>query len=258
MNQLEKIRRIILTGLAFALFGLGCIVLSLVVLPLQRVIYQNSEQRKKLARKTVHLGFRWFMWVAQSLKLCTVSVEQAQQYKNMRGQVVLANHPCLIDVVLLISLIPNADCVVKAHLFKNPFIRGVINCTGYITNSDPEGLILDCEKSLLSGNNLIIFPEGTRSDPEQTFFSFQRGAANIILRTGAPFKLFKLSVTPSTLTKSDKWYDVPPERFVLSLSNMPVSIDDEVFREMSPMAGARALTKRLEKIYTEELFQNVA
>ena len=47
MNQLEKIRRIILTGLAFALFGLGCIVLSLVVLPLQRVIYQNSEQRKK-------------------------------------------------------------------------------------------------------------------------------------------------------------------------------------------------------------------
>lgn len=258
MKQLEKFRRIVFTGFAFVLFGLGGITLSLLVLPLQRLFYRNSEQRKKLARKTVHLGFRWFMSVAQSLKLCTVSVEQVKQFKDMHGQVVLANHPCLIDVVLLISLIPNADCVVKAHLFKNPFIRGVINSTGYIANSDPEGLIRDCEKSLASGNNLIIFPEGTRSNPDQTCYSFQRGAANIILRTGAPFKLFKLSVSPSTLTKSDKWYDVPPERFVLSLSNISVSIDDEIFRNMSAMAGARALTKRLEKIYTEELFQNVA
>ena len=93
----------------------------------------------------------------------------------------LANHPSLIDVVVLISIIPNADCVVKAHLFKNPFLRGVVKNTGYISNADPEGLLVDCKKSLAAGNNLIIFPEGTRTKVGQAV-KFQRGAANIALR----------------------------------------------------------------------------
>jgi hypothetical protein len=40
------------------------------------------------------------------------------------GLLVLANHPTLIDVVCLISLLPNADCVVKRAVACNPFMRG--------------------------------------------------------------------------------------------------------------------------------------
>jgi 1-acyl-sn-glycerol-3-phosphate acyltransferase len=42
------------------------------------------------------------------------------------GLLVLANHPTLIDVVCLISLLPNADCVVKRAVACNLFMRGLV------------------------------------------------------------------------------------------------------------------------------------
>ena len=39
------------------------------------------------------------------------------------GLLILANHPTLIDVVLLVSLLPNADCVVKSAVARNAFMK---------------------------------------------------------------------------------------------------------------------------------------
>jgi 1-acyl-sn-glycerol-3-phosphate acyltransferase len=124
----------------------------------------------------------------------------------------------LIDVVVLISIIPNADCVVKAHLFTNPFLRRVFENTGYISNANPEGLLIDCKRSIAEGNNLIIFPEGTRTKPGQVI-KFQRGAANIALRCLSDYSqstkqrsgisTVLIQVKPTTLTKSEPWYKVP-------------------------------------------------
>ncbi|WP_369678325.1 lysophospholipid acyltransferase family protein, partial [Enterococcus faecium] len=86
--------------------------------------------------------------------------------KNAKGQLIIANHPSLIDVVVLISIVRNADCVVKADLWKNPFLKGVVKATGYINNdADPEYFLNQCQQSFARGNNLIVFPEGTRSVP---------------------------------------------------------------------------------------------
>ena len=60
------------------------------------------------------------------------------------GLLVLANHPTLIDVVCLISLLPNADCVVKRAVARNPFMRGPVRAAGYISNDDGAGLVDDC------------------------------------------------------------------------------------------------------------------
>jgi hypothetical protein len=93
---------------------------------------------------------------------------------------VLANHPTLIDVVFLISLLPNADCVVK-RVACNPFMRGPVRAAGYISNDDGAGLVDDCIAAVRAGGSLVIFPEGTRSVPGQPP-RLQRGAANIAVR----------------------------------------------------------------------------
>ena len=79
------------------------------------------------------------------------------------GLLVLANHPTLIDVVCLISLLPNADCVVKRAVARNPFMRGPVRAAGYISNDDGAGLVDDCVAAVHAGGTLVIFPEGTRS-----------------------------------------------------------------------------------------------
>ena len=88
----------------------------------------------------------------------------------------------------VLPMTPNADCVVKAQLFRNPFMRGVISSTGYISNADPDKLLDDCADSLAKGNNLIIFPEGTRVAPGDKP-PLQSGFAGL-------YKLINLPVVP--------------------------------------------------------------
>jgi len=219
----SKLWRIFATGFCFSVFGFGGILLSLIVFPMQRLFIRDINKQKHLARKTVHYGFKFFVGLMALTGIFKFKLQQLEHLRGLEGTLVVANHPSLIDVVVLISIIPNADCVVKAHLFSNPFIRGVVMGTGYISNDKPDGLIEDCDKSLKAGNNLVVFPEGTRSVPGQKM-SFQRGAANIAVRCQAPITAVSIDVNPSSLTKAEPWYNVPntqPHFIVTELDSAP-------------------------------------
>jgi len=252
IKSINKAWRIIATGLCFTTFGFGGLFLSLIIFPIQKVLIQDKNKQKKIARKTVHYTFKFFIALMSFTGIFTFSLRKAQQLKTIQGHLVLTNHPSLIDVVVLISIIPNADCVVKTHLFNNVFLRGVVKNTGYISNADPEGLLHDCQESLKAGNNLIIFPQGTRTKPEETLH-FQRGAANIAIRCQAKVIVVLLKVVPTTLTKLEPWYRVPAEKAHFSaevidkvpelLENAPAQISKNV----------REYNRRLESFFIEEL-----
>jgi 1-acyl-sn-glycerol-3-phosphate acyltransferase len=215
-KQLNYCWRLIATGTCFAMFGIGGLLLTVLVFPLQKIIVTDEQKQKRMARQTVHYGFKLFVGLMAFTRVFQFNLEDKLALKHLQGQLVLANHPSLIDVVVLLSIIPNADCVVKAHLFKNPFMRGAITNAGYISNADPEGLLNACKASLAAGNNLIIFPEGTRTSPGAEV-AFQRGAANIALRCQVPTTNVLINVTPSTLTKAESWYQIPAEKAIFSM-----------------------------------------
>ena len=66
------------------------------------------------------------------------------------GKLVIANHPSLLDVVFIMSMLPEADCIVRQGLKDHRFTRGPIGAAGYISNSDPE-MVAHCASSLNSG-----------------------------------------------------------------------------------------------------------
>lgn len=245
--------RVVTTGFCFALFGFGGVVLTLLFFPLQKLCIRNVEARQKQGRKVVHYAFKFFVFVMNTLGVIGFTVKDKAKFANLQGQLVLANHPSLIDVVVMISVIPNADCVVKAHLFKNPFMRGVITNTGYISNADPQGLLADCERSLAQGNNLIIFPEGTRTKPNEPLL-FKRGAANIALRCSAPVVGALITMEPSTLTKGTPWYQVAPTKaqFCLQMATEQPNTwhSDE---NHSLTSQVREFTRYLQTYFTKEL-----
>lgn len=253
MNKLiNKVWRIFATGLCFTVFGFGGLFLSLIIIPLQKLLVGNKGKQKQLARKTVHYSFKFFIALMAFTGIFSFSLRKAQQLKTIEGHLVLTNHPSLIDVVVLISIIPNADCVVKTHLFKNIFLRGVVKNTGYISNAEPEGLLRDCQASLAAGNNLIIFPQGTRTMPDETIH-FQRGAANIAIRCQAKVTVVLLNVVPTTLTKLEPWYKVPAEKAHFSaevVDNIPELLENDAAQISK---NVREYNRRLESFFIKEL-----
>ncbi|GAA0817656.1 1-acyl-sn-glycerol-3-phosphate acyltransferase [Colwellia sp. D2M02] len=253
--MLNKLWRILATGIAFSLFGFGGLFIALFVLPIQRLFIRDTAKQQKLARTTVHHTFKHFISFMSITGISTFNVNERQHLQQISGQLILANHPSLIDVVLLISLVPNANCVVKAHLFRNPFMRGVINNTGYISNDDPEELIQDCNAALQAGHNLIIFPEGTRTTPGKPI-KFQRGAANIALRCQATLCCITLKVEPATLTKTEKWYQVPEKKFEVCLKVIATTPKFTHLTSTPISKGSRIFTRELEQFFREEIHNN--
>jgi 1-acyl-sn-glycerol-3-phosphate acyltransferase len=72
-------------------------------------------------------------------------------------------------------------------------------------------MVQDCVDTLRGGDNLIIFPEATRTVPGRPY-DFQRGAANIALRAAPIVTPVTILCYPTTLTKSEKWHQIPWKR----------------------------------------------
>ncbi|TRZ56178.1 MAG: 1-acyl-sn-glycerol-3-phosphate acyltransferase [Rhodocyclaceae bacterium] len=243
--------RLVATGGCFVAFGIGGLALSTFVFP--ALLMTPRKTRAARARWLIHQSFRLFMGMMEFVGIMRFEVFGAERLRNCGKMLVLASHPTLVDVVALLSLMPQANCVVKRALWNNPFLGGVVRAADYVSNSEPESLIDDCATDLANGQPLIVFPEGTRTRPGKPLH-FQRGAAYIVLRSGAPILPVLIHCTPSTLTKSERWYQIPSRRFHLRVDVLePVAADRWISKDAPQAVAARRLTLLLETYFTKEL-----
>lgn len=242
-ERLNYVWRIFATGFSFLTFGLGGLFLWLLVFPALSLMVRDRDERGRRARRIIQRLFSSFVELMRVTGVLTYEIRGAERLQR-RGQLILANHPTLIDVVFLVSLVPDADCVVKSRLARNPFTRGAIGATGYICNDSGSGLVDDCIASVRSGRNLIIFPEGTRT-PRTGSNTLQRGAANIAVRGVLDITPVVIRCSPPTLSKGEKWYRIPSRRFHMSLEirdDLPVT---PYLAGTSEAIAARKLTEFL-------------
>ena len=238
------------TGSAFSLFGIGGAVLWLLVFPALHVFVRDKEKRGYLARRVVHHTFALFIGYMHRVGILTYEIKGLVNLQRP-GLLILANHPTLIDIVFLISLLKNADCVVRSGLAKNIATRGPIGATGYISNENGAELIDACIKSVKSGKNLVIFPEGSRSKPTH-LLPFQRGAANIAIRGHINITPVIIRCSPPTLSKGLRWYTIPSRRFHVSIEVLP-DIPVDSFCVDTEALAARKLTDYITHFFTTEL-----
>ncbi|HAV9751776.1 TPA: 1-acyl-sn-glycerol-3-phosphate acyltransferase [Escherichia coli] len=211
MSRLEWTWRLVMTGLCFALFGLGGLLLSVVWFNILLVLVWDTSRRRRLARRSIAASFRLFLTVAKGLGVLDYRIDGAEILHQERGCLVVANHPTLIDYVLLASVMPETDCLVKSALLKNPFLGGVVRAADYLINSEAETLLPRCQQRLAQGDTILIFPEGTRTKPGEKM-ALQRGAANIAVRCASDLRIVTIGCSEHLLDKQSKWYDVPPDR----------------------------------------------
>jgi 1-acyl-sn-glycerol-3-phosphate acyltransferase len=212
LAALDRLWRLFATGLSFALFGLGGVAMSLTVFPYYNLAIKDRERRAAFAQAAVHRSWRLFVHTMRTLGVLTYECHGAELLRQERGALVIANHPSLLDIVFIMSFMERTQCVVKAGVWRNPFMRGVVAAADYIPNlGDPEALIEQCVAALKAGANLVIFPQGSRTPAGQKR-PYQRGFAHIALRAGAPIRVVTLACTPPTLRRGEPWYAIPARR----------------------------------------------
>jgi len=69
-------------------------------------------------------------------------------------------------VVFIIARLPSAVCIIKNQIMMNPVLGGGARLAGYIANDGVTHMIRDAEKSLEEEGQLLLFPEGTRTQPD--------------------------------------------------------------------------------------------
>jgi len=243
--------RLLTTALSFALFGLGGLCLRLLVFPLLALLPGDVCAHQRRARRTISRLFWTFIRFMARAGVLTYTVEGAERL-GRPGQMIIANHPSLIDVVFLIGLVRDANCVVKQKLWQNPFTRGPVRSTGYVSNDGSADMLEQAADLLRGGQTLIIFPEGTRTQPGQPP-EFHRGAAAIALRGARFITPVSIHVRPSTLTKAEPWYRIPARRphFHLRVGS---DIDPAAFAALgSAPIASRRLNDHLHHYFIKEL-----
>ncbi|MEB3753601.1 lysophospholipid acyltransferase family protein [Acinetobacter sp. MD2(2019)] len=221
--------RMLATSFSFTSFGVGGLAVGCIIAPVVKRYTSDPEKRIHLTQQVIRHSFHGFIEMMTKLGIMTYSVEGLEKLQNSQGELLIANHPTLIDVVLLIGLMPKANCVVKQGLWRNPFTRGPVQNAKYILNEGSEQFIQDCVQRLQEPDaaSLIIFPEGTRTAENHIINDFQRGAANIALRAQVPIRPVLIRCTPSTLTKNEKWYHIPSQAFHIQIDVLdPVHVTD--------------------------------
>ncbi len=250
-GRLDSAYRVAATGFCFAFFGTGGLVLRLLVFPLVELFIRDPARRTQVSRRVIHHTWRFFVWLMRAVGVITVEVRGLERLRRP-GLLVLPNHPTLIDVVILVSLMPDVSCVVKSALLANPFTRGPVSAAHYVCNDAGIALIDDSLEALRTGNSLIIFPEGTRS-PQGEPIKLLRGAANVAVRARVDVTPVVIRCEPLMLGKGQKWYEVPPRpgHFTIEVRE-DVAIEQFLESGASEPLAARRLTQWLEQFFQQE------
>ena len=237
------------TGFGFAVFFLGGALVALTVFPVIGLLKRDAAARHDLTRATIRRMFRAYLAMLKALRVLTLEIHGTEVLNRIEGQLIVANHPTLLDVVLLMALVPRVQCIVKHELWQSRYLGGVVRQAGYIRNDlPPEDLLAACRAAISGGCNLVVFPEGTRTRPEQRV-RFHRGFANIALLTGADIQTVSIKCAPMFLMKGQPWWQIPPRapKFTVRVGEF-LDIKEAGRDTIRPLA-ARALVRRLEQYY---------
>lgn len=249
--RLDYAWRAAATGFCFAVFGIVSVVAGATLFPALCLTAPDAEAARRRAQGLTHRWFGMFsrlMAVAGTIRYESHGTERLQA----PGQLIVANHPSLIDVVLLLGYLREVDCIMKPAIFHNPFMKWPATWLGYIAQSSPEQLFTDAQAALQKGHSVLVFPEGTRTVPGQPI-RMGHGAARLAVEAGATILPVAITVTPPHLFKHEPWWRPPVvrPRYVLTVGKPYAASGFLKEADGVPSVAARRLSRHWEQYFAE-------
>lgn len=144
-----------------ALFGLLCLSVSIPATILGTFI--PVAHSAPYGRRMIQLTFRLFVMTARASGVLRCNDAILDSLRSDRPLIIAPNHPSILDAVLILARLPDIVCLMKAPIWDNLFLGGGARFAGYIRNDPPLPMVRGAARALAAGQQMLIFPEGTRT-----------------------------------------------------------------------------------------------
>jgi 1-acyl-sn-glycerol-3-phosphate acyltransferase len=240
--------RVLLAAYDYAVFYLGLLEFCLISLSwsllaglLRMVLPRDLGCR--VGRYGIMLCFRLFLGSLALSGRVKFDLGQLDALRGEKAIIIAPNHPSLWDAVMMASRLPNVACIMKAAIVNNVLLGGGARLARYIPNDAIRGMISMGIDELRRGNQVLLFPEGTRTvvPPVGTL----KGSIGVIAcRAGTPVQTILVDTDTPFLSKGWPPYRKPP---------MPLRYSVRLGRRFDPPASSAALVLQLQDYFNAAL-----
>lgn len=245
-EKLDRLRRFFATLFGFVLFGVVGVLFKIALYPHVKN-YPNQDLATQLkGRKIVSRTWYWFVRYLRWAGILEVKYHGFERL-GRAGQLILSNHPSLLDVVLIFSQEHRLNCIVKKDLIHNPAMSSPIKACGFLPNTESEDL-LEQSHEILKTQPLLLFPEGTRTGWDGVV-KLHRGAVSIGLRSATVITPIVIKMQPLNFKKGQPWYKIPARKIQYELT-VGEDIDPQQWLAEKPLPiASRRLNQYLEDYF---------
>lgn len=201
------------------------------------------QQGLVIGRAAISSVYRGFWTCAQWLGLMRIDYTALDVLSHDAGLIIAANHPSMLDALLIIARVPRGVCIMRASLMRNPFLGAGARLARYIRNDPPRRMIRGCVANLKEGGQLVLFPEGTRT-VRAPINRFRPGITLIAYLAQVPIQTVIIEADTPYLGKGWPIWRTP---------EFPMVIRMRLGQRFAPEADHQGLLERLEAYFAEEL-----
>ena len=194
---------------------------------------------RRIGRAAIAGGYAWYWRFAAFTGMLHLHADALEPLRDEAGLIVVANHPSMLDALMLVARLPRSACVMKASLMRNPFLGPGARLARYIRNDTPRGLIRLAVADLRQGGQLVLFPEGTRTT-RRPVNPFRPGFTLIAKLANSPIQTVFIDTDSPYLGKGWPLWKLPP---------LPIVFSVRLGRRFAPAADPAALLQEIEAYF---------
>ena len=221
--------------------GVMSIVWNLLAVLLYPLLPRETGTR--VGRVVISRCYGAFWSLAQAVGMMQVDTAALEVLGRDGALIIAANHPSMLDALLVVARVPRGVCIMKAELMRNVFLGAGARLARYIHNDSPRSMIRGAVASLREGGQLVLFPEGTRT-VQQPVNPFRPGITLIAQMAQVPIQTVIIETDSPYLGKGWPIWRTPP---------VPVRFKARLGERFAPQADHAALLARLESYFASEL-----
>ena len=223
--------------------GLASLAWNLVAALLRPVMPRLRAQA--LGRHVIASSYRAFWNLAGFFGLMEVDAQALDRLNDeAQGLVIVANHPSMVDALLIVARLRRGVCIMKGELMRNVFLGAGARLARYIPNDSPRTMLRHAIASLQEGAQLVMFPEGTRTGDGAVLNAFRPGVTVIAHKAGVPIQTVFIETDSPYLRKGWPIWRVPP---------FPMAFTLRLGARFEPREGAALPLDELEAYFRNEL-----
>lgn len=226
-----------------ALLGTISLAWNLIAMLLYPVL--PVETGRKLGRSVIARAYRFFWAAASASGMMRIDASCLDALRDERGLIFIANHPTMLDALMLVARLPRSACIMKADLMRNIFLGAGARLARYIRNDSARAMVRLAVDDLKNGGQLVIFPEGTRT-VTPPLNAFRPGVTLIAKLSQAPIQTVFIDTDSPYLAKGWPLWRVPPFPIVFTL---------RLGERFAPTQDSDALLRQIEQYFRQSMEQ---